>query len=126
MRRKLGKADGIVFGVLVLVCAALLLVFWRMSAAGGDTVTITVDGEIYGSYPLDKNREIPVEQDGAVTNVVCIRDGKAFMKEADCPDHLCMRQGEISSDHATIVCLPNRVVVEISSEEEAKMDGVSG
>ena len=35
------------------------------------------------------------------------------MTEADCPDHLCMKQKKISKKGGTIVCLPNRVVLEI-------------
>ena len=34
------------------------------------------------------------------------------MTEATCPDHLCMKQHAIDSKGGTIVCLPNKVVIE--------------
>ena len=60
------------------------------------------------------NREISVNG----TNVCEIRDGRAKMTKADCPDHLCMRQSAIGDQGGTIVCLPNRVVIEGVSDEE--------
>ena len=35
------------------------------------------------------------------------------MKEADCPDKYCVKQGKIKNVGETIVCLPHKVVVEI-------------
>lgn len=50
-----------------------------------------------------------------------IRDGKADMKEADCPDKLCVHQKAISAENESIVCLPNRVVVTVTNSK--KKDG---
>ena len=49
-----------------------------------------------------------------------IKDGYVTMTEADCPDHLCMKQKRISKTGGTIVCLPNRVVLEIVSRESSE------
>ncbi len=38
------------------------------------------------------------------------------MIEADCPDHLCMKQKAVDSTGGTIVCLPNKVVIEGKKE----------
>ena len=42
------------------------------------------------------------------------------MISADCPDHLCVKQGKISADGEMIVCLPNKVTVQISDETAVK------
>jgi len=34
------------------------------------------------------------------------------MTEADCPDHLCMKQPAVGSSGGYIVCLPNKVVIQ--------------
>ena len=39
------------------------------------------------------------------------------MISADCPDKLCVNQHAISSNGETIVCLPNKVVVEVEDGE---------
>ena len=35
---------------------------------------------------------------------------------ADCPDQICVHTAEISKDGGSIICLPNRIVLEIISE----------
>lgn len=72
------------------------------------TIRIEVDGELYGTYSLSEDQTVFVGD----TNVCDIRDGKAQMTEASCPDHLCMRQGPVDSSGGMIVCLPNKVVIE--------------
>jgi len=39
------------------------------------------------------------------------------MVDSACPDKLCVRSGWISRPKESIVCLPNRVVIEIKSVE---------
>ena len=86
---------------------------------------VTVDGSVYGIYALVEEQEIPIVQDGVTTNVLTIRDGKADMTEADCPDKLCVHQKAISKNHEMIVCLPNKVVVEVTGSEENGFDSIA-
>lgn len=72
------------------------------------TIRITVNGEEYGTYSLAKDQVIKIGD----TNVCEIKNGKVHMTEADCPDHLCMKQKAVDSTGGTIVCLPNKVVIE--------------
>ena len=60
-----------------------------------------------------------------------IKDGEIKMIWADCPDHLCMKQHAIDKNGGTIVCLPNKVVIEgkksssSDSEDELVIDSVT-
>lgn len=84
-------------------------------------VRITVAGEEYGTYSLSEDQRIEIND----TNVCEIRDGEVHMTEADCPDQLCIHQGSIHIQGETIVCLPNRVTVEITGNDtEEQLDGV--
>ena len=56
------------------------------------------------------------------TNILKIEDGKAFLIEASCPDHLCMNQGKIDQSGETITCLPNRLTVSVYSSDKEKSD----
>lgn len=80
-------------------------------------IRITVDGEEYGTYSLAKNQIIKIND----TNVCEIKDGQARMISAECPDHLCMKQKAIAEKGGTIVCLPNKVVIE--GEKSTESDG---
>jgi hypothetical protein len=59
------------------------------------------------------------------TNIVQIENGGARMLDADCPDKICIKEGFIDKNGQTIVCLPNRFVVEIKGEDKAETDEVS-
>jgi hypothetical protein len=87
-------------------------------------VVVTVDGQAYGTYPLSGEQTIAIcDSDGKETNTLVIRDGKADMTEANCPDKLCVHQKAISVEKENIVCLPNRVVVTVTGDEEDGLDG---
>ena len=45
--------------------------------------------------------------------MVTIQDGMVFMEEANCPDQICVREGPTNQTADPIVCLPNRLVVEV-------------
>ena len=59
---------------------------------------------------------IPIKRNGVVTNTLEIRDGCADMTDADCPDKICVNQKAVSRPGETIVCLPNKVVVEVEAD----------
>ena len=80
------------------------------------SIKITVDGKEYGTYSLSKDQTIKIND----TNVCEIKNGQARMISAECPDHLCMKQKAIDEKGGTIVCLPNKVVIE--GEKSTKSD----
>lgn len=110
----------------IIVMAAILLLSGVFYALGilspkdaGAQVLIRIDGELYKSLPLDKDGSYPIKQETGDYNLVVIKDGKAFIQEASCPDKLCIRQGKISFENETVVCLPNKLVLEIDGSTDA-------
>ena len=119
-----GWKDAVFLGGLLL-SGILLTVGIYLFSKTGESVRITIDGTVYGTYSLNEDREIPVERDGSVINVVRIEDGSVRMEQATCPDALCIRQGAISRERQTIVCLPHKLVVEVYGTHEQGYDTVS-
>ena len=119
------KRDILLAGGIVLVALVMLLVMHVTGETKGDQVQITVNGEIYGTYPLDVDKETPIQKDGKTTNLLVIRAGKADVTEADCPDKLCVHQKAISKTNETIVCLPNKVVVQVIGAGESELDSIA-
>lgn len=109
------------FYLILAVCAAIgaAFLFYFLQPAGGDTVVIHKDGAVFSVRSLSEDAVIDVGS----KNTVVIENGEVFMKSADCPDRLCIRQGRISDSRREIVCLPNRVTVSISGQSE--VDSVS-
>ena len=104
----------------------LYFVVKPLLSVSGSEFRILVDGETYGEYSLDEDQEIEVVVDGKVTNIVTVKDKKADMTDADCPDKLCVMQKAISNENESIICLPNKVVVEVTkSEEKSEYDSIA-
>lgn len=104
---------------LALVCLLAMLLLRR----GGVRVVIYRDGQRAESFALSENRVFEIVSAGG-TNRLEIRDGEAFLTDADCPDRLCVHMGKIRYDGQTIVCLPHKVIVAIEGgEKEPLPDG---
>ena len=108
------KRKDFVFILSVLLAFAVSFAVIKTVAKGGDTVKITVDGNLFCERPLSENCEIPIND----TNIAVIENGAVYMKYASCPDKLCMHQGRIHDASRKIICLPNKVVIEVTKKSD--------
>ena len=116
------KKDAVLILTVLLIAGAALGVHEFAGGDGADTVTVKVDGKVTGTYPLAKDQKIRIN---GGTNILTIKNGKAKMTDADCPDQLCVHQKAASKNHESIICLPNKVVVEVDGSEESEFDAVA-
>ena len=123
MNRRFGKNDVIFISFLAVFCIAVCVWVYKGGAVEGSNIMITVDGKEYGTYSLFQEQIITIGE-GETQNIIEIKGGKAYMKEASCPDQLCVDQNEISFDKESIICLPNKVVLTVTSDAESDVDGV--
>lgn len=85
------------------------------NSGNAETAVIKVNGKIYAEISLSQEKDVEIYlDDGTLANIVRIKDGKAFMIYASCPDKRCTRQNYF------IACLPNRVTVEITGGKQNK------
>ena len=114
-----------IFILIVAVIAAALYFSGVLSPGGaGAYAVIYVDGEEIERLPLDADTEFEVQTE-AGENKVVISGGKASVAYADCPDKLCVKQGEIDREGETIVCLPHKMVVEVEGGKAPEFDVIS-
>ena len=102
------KKGDIIICAVVFAVALLLAVVFFFAKPEGKTLLVKADNKVIYEYPLDVDREITLEHNTAV-----IKDGSVFMLSADCKNQICVKSGEISKRGECIVCLPNRVILEI-------------
>lgn len=114
------KKDRILVILVLAVAAGFYLWNMHKSKQAGNQVVVTVDGKEYGVYALEQDNEIEISSQYG-TNHLVIKDAKAYMKDADCPDQYCVDKGKIEKNGETLICLPHKLVVEIQAEnpEEA-------
>ena len=115
------KRDWILGAAIILVAVIMYIAMNATQSDDGMAVKITLDGKEYGTYSLDEDREIEIKTDNG-NNKVVIHDKNVEMKEADCPDKYCVKQGEINKTRQNIVCLPHKIVVEIISTDSSKQN----
>ena len=112
-RRKI-IADLILIFCVVLVALSVFLVAF-LKSEDGVLVSVRIgDGESV-MYSLSEDGEYKLL---GGKNILVIKDGKAYMSHADCPDKTCVRTGAISKTGEQIICLPNRVYISIIGAEE--------
>ena len=117
--RFLLRNDVLFIAVLLVVCAVGMFYLFVIRDSG-NTVKVTVDGELYGTYSLSDNieKDIVTGKDGSNLNRFAVRDGKVYMDEASCPDGICVAHRPIFREGESIVCLPNKVVITVFTEKD--------
>ena len=119
---KLKKNDVVLIIIIVAVAVLAFLLHNVIGGKGASCVTVKVNGEIQGVYSLAEEQEIEIN---GGTIILVIKNGKADMIEADCPDKLCVNQKAVSKNNENIICLPNKVIVEVDSSENSEFDAVT-
>lgn len=110
--------------LLIVALAGLAIYFLR---GEGNAVTVTVDGRHFGTYSLSTDRtvEIRTGEDGEELNLLIIRGGKAYVETATCPDGICAAHKPVSREGESIVCLPHKVVITVTTGGEEGPDIVA-
>ncbi len=118
---------------LVLV-AAVGAAGFLMARTGGDAgedavrgyLRVQVDSEARPLIPLTEGGTHVIEQEDGSKNVIHTTADGALMAFSTCHNQNCVQQGEVTLANrqsralgSLIVCLPNKVLVELLTPEEA-------
>lgn len=106
---------------LIIVTAGCLFYLAAFQTRSQNNVAcIYQNGKLIMSIPLDQVTEpytVDVTGEDGRVNRIEVRPGSIGMLSADCPDHLCVKQGFIHSGAIPITCLPNGVVICLESSD---------
>lgn len=123
MVKRKGARDGrdnkrlnliLVLAIAAIACVGLVATRLMGANTNADTATVVIrDGEqnVY-ELPLSQNTTKSVTTDLG-TNLIEIKDGRAHVEKADCPNQDCVHQGWIDAAGQQIVCLPHKLTVDI-------------
>lgn len=124
-KKKTVKSD-ICLLLFIIFPAVVFFIGLALFSSNGKSVTVKVDGKFVSEYSLMEDGKYTIEGVDGSTNLLIIEDGKAYVGEASCPDGLCVSQGKVSKNGQSIVCLPNRVVVEVSDDKQSDSNKDAG
>ena len=116
--------------VAVLVIAAVALAVAAAANALGSAVdarTAVIQDADGNTFTMSLSQDdVLTVASSAGTNVIEVQAGKVRVSEADCPNQDCVEQGWISKAGQQIVCLPHKLVVNITDEDAASAYDVVG
>lgn len=111
--------------VIILSFSAMGYIRFQALSKSEKYISVQVAGEEVKRIILDSKlvgNTIPVESQYGY-NLIELGEDNVRVIEADCPDKIDVNQGWISGIGETIVCLPNRMVIEIKGiEEDTEID----
>lgn len=102
----------LVAGLLAAALVAALVI--QLNKKPGAYVVVRIDGRETAQYSLSQSRTVALN---GGTNILRIEDGRAWLTEANCPDHICVKMGVIDEVGEVITCLPNRLTVTVYGAE---------
>ena len=125
-RGKFKYKNDILFIVILLAVVMLAGLGFYCLRSEGDCVTVTLDGTLYGTYSLAEDRvvEIRTGEGGEAVNLLVIRDGRAYVERANCPDGICAAHKPIFRSGESIVCLPHGLVISVEKKTNDSLPDV--
>lgn len=125
MRIPFRIGDALVYLFILLLIAASFAGLYQMGrGVVNNQVTVEVDGEIWGTYNIPAKgdeRVVRIDAGDNRYNIMIIANSGVLIREANCPDQICVNWGNISRPGQTIVCLPHKVVISITGEQEGEL-----
>lgn len=111
--------------VFIFLLSAAAIFAMNYGKSGSRTAEIYQNGALL--YTIDLNTvtesyEITVNGENGAYNIILVEQGQISMKEASCPDKLCVHMGKIHNASLPVTCLPNKVVLRITSDTDYDND----
>ncbi len=120
MENKIRIRNDFILAAVILLVAGITFLIFRLTLKGGEYVSVTYDGVEISRYSLADDREVNLAPLTAENyNVLIIKDGEAYISRASCPDGICKGHRAIKNKGESIVCLPNKIVVTITGENDS-------
>ncbi len=124
MKVKLLIGDYIIIFLAILLTGFLFFVFPQFQTVKANYANIIQDGEIIKVVDLSTDQEFTIESDHGF-NLVKVIDGTIGIIDSDCHNNVCIDAGFQELDGAVIVCLPHKLIIEVTSKKAGEVDGVS-
>ena len=99
---------------ILLVLSLSAFIITELLREDGVFVRVSVNGEVVAEYSLSVDGEYALN---GGTNILVIENGEAYIKWANCPKQICVKDGKISRAGERITCLENRVIVEVVGDD---------
>lgn len=125
----MSKNAKIILALLALVVAAsAAFLLMGREEPQRPVARITVNGTLVNEVDLTSSslpQTFTYEGPGGFANTIVAEPGRIRVESAGCPDQVCVNQGWISDGTVPIVCLPNKLIIEITGGGDG-LDAATG
>lgn len=124
----MNKNTKLILALLALAAAASAIALLLPKKISRPVARITLDSVVVQEIDLGlvgAAYSFTLEGADGLTNTILVEPGRIRVSEAGCPDQICVHQGYISDGTVPIVCLPNKLIIEITGGGEA-LDAATG
>ena len=116
MSTKTNKFD-IILIVSIICISSIFIIINKINSKQGKYANVYYDSKLVKKIDLSINKTYNVKGYNGNVKIV-VKDKKIKVDSEISPLHLCSKQGYISKSYETIICLPNKIVIEIDSNKE--------
>ena len=118
----------VLIGAVALVAALLRPKLAPVQEGTKAYLVVTVAGGTYEPIPLTEEGRYTITR-GEMVNVIAVTPDSVWMHSSTCDGQDCVQQGVVSLANRNdrvlqnmVLCLPNEVILELLTEEEARRD----
>ena len=107
------RRDVLLIACILLIAGLLFVLFF--TGERGSYAEVSVNGTVIARYSLAIPYTTSLAGVGG-ENTLVVENGSVRITHADCPDKLCTRMPSASHVGETIVCLPHKIVVQLTGD----------
>ncbi len=118
---QMSKYDGFLITIVLIIAMVSLFSFKQSASAGGEKVLIYENSSLLKEIDLNREKTFEVNTEKGKMEIE-IGEGRTRVLKSSCPQKICLNTGWISKPGQTVVCIPNRILLEVkggSSEYHA-------
>lgn len=102
--------------IVILIIVIILIIVQLLNKTKANVALVYYESDIILTIDLSIDKEYTVK--GANGDVIIqVLDNKIKVKEENSNYHLCSKQGYISNSNESIVCLPNKIIIELPNSD---------
>jgi hypothetical protein len=98
--------------LILLLISFFGFCFFKFFSRKGSNAFVYHDGNLVLTIDLNIDNDYVVQGDNGDVSII-VRNGKIKVSSENSPLHLCSLQGFVDDSNQSIVCLPNKIVINI-------------
>lgn len=115
----------VIFTLIVVFCLSFIYIINSFITTGDKYISVQVNGEEIKQITFGNEKKVYPIRTSFGLNILEVDNESVRVIEASCPDKLDVKFGKINKVGQAIICMPNRLVIQIKSRKTNDLDVVN-